>query len=155
MNTTLKSTLQQETKQILGEKDTEIIDIAGQDVADHLKRIENVIPGSKEFLLGLAYKTGSRVANPLTYEVYQQITELLKTGKSINSTAKQLKIPYSTCHYYSKLTPEVVAKLKKKSDEKTKSADKVKSDDKTKSADKVKSDEKTKSAEKVKSGKKA
>ncbi|MDR0622756.1 MAG: hypothetical protein LBJ61_12930 [Deltaproteobacteria bacterium] len=78
-----------------------------------LKRIDGAIPGAMEALLSLALPAGSRRHQPKSYEIYSDIKRHIDAGMSIIGTARTLKIPYSTCHYYTKMTPAQVSELKK------------------------------------------
>jgi hypothetical protein len=86
---------------------------ASLEIFDHLKKINEFLPGTKDSLLGLVYKSGDRVTKPRSYADYLAVRELLDAGITVYSTAKRLKIPYSTCHVYSKMTDDEVKKLKK------------------------------------------
>jgi transaldolase len=87
-------------------------DEKSKEVFAQLKKISNFVPGSTESLLSMALKTGSRVANPKNYQDYLKVKELLDSGVSVFSMPKIVKIPYTTCYAYSKMTTEDIKKLK-------------------------------------------
>jgi hypothetical protein len=49
---------------------------------------------------------------PRNHQDYLKVKECLDRGFSINGTAKFLKLPYTTVHFYAKATGEMVDKLR-------------------------------------------
>ncbi|MDR1110117.1 MAG: hypothetical protein LBP92_05330 [Deltaproteobacteria bacterium] len=89
-----------------------------------LKKIDSYIPGSQDTLLGLAYKAGSRVAARKSYPVYLKLKKLVDSGVTVYSASKLLKIPYSTCYSYNKMTKLEIDRLKSMEKEKKKTINK-------------------------------
>jgi hypothetical protein len=77
-----------------------------------LKKIETIVPGAKEDLLNLASKAGTKVTNPKSYSNYMKVKELIDEGRTIYAICRILRIPYTTCYVYSKMTPEQIERLK-------------------------------------------
>ncbi|MDR2366934.1 MAG: hypothetical protein LBF58_02305 [Deltaproteobacteria bacterium] len=118
------TTLTEETQKLLdaiddGPNDQPIYlldDEEDAEVVEQLRKLDKVIPGSMESLLGLTYKAGAKEGTPKTYEVYLEIRRLIDSGLSINATSKKLRLPYSSCHVYANLPPERVEELKFRSE---------------------------------------
>jgi hypothetical protein len=85
---------------------------ATKEIFTQLKKINEALPGSHQSLLSIVENAGSNQPKPRTYATYLEIMEMVQSGVTVYTTSKRLKIPYSTCHAYTKMTPEQVAKLK-------------------------------------------
>jgi hypothetical protein len=85
---------------------------ATKEIFSQLKKINDALPGAHHSLLSIVENSGGTPSRPRNYATYQEIMRMVASGVTVYSTSKRLKIPYSTCHAYTKMTPEQVAKLK-------------------------------------------
>ncbi|MDR2406375.1 MAG: hypothetical protein LBE27_08415 [Deltaproteobacteria bacterium] len=72
-----------------------------EDLEDRLSIVEDLLK-----------KPPQRQRKQRNYQDYLKVKEAIKRGSSINGTAKMLKLPYTTVHYYATATAEIVEKLK-------------------------------------------
>jgi hypothetical protein len=90
-----------------------VVDIeATKEIFTQLRKINEALPGAHQSLLSIVENAGANPPKPRTYATYLEIMEMVKSGVTVYSTSKRLKIPYSTCHAYTKMTPAQVSKLK-------------------------------------------
>ncbi|MDR2442104.1 MAG: hypothetical protein LBE31_01115 [Deltaproteobacteria bacterium] len=85
---------------------------ATKEIFTQLKKINAALPGAHQSLLSIVENTGDKSPKPRTYARYKAIMESVNSGVTVYTTSKRLKIPYSTCHAYTRMTAEQVAKLK-------------------------------------------
>jgi hypothetical protein len=85
---------------------------ATKEIFNQLKKINDSLPGAHRSLLSIVENTGTNSPRPRSYSTYIEIMKLVKSGVTVYTASKRLKIPYSTCHAYTKMTPDQVSKLK-------------------------------------------
>ena len=85
---------------------------ATKEIFTQLKKINDALPGAHQSLLSIVENAGANPPKPRTYSTYMEIMDMVNSGVTVYTTSKRLRIPYSTCHAYTKMTPAQVAKLK-------------------------------------------
>ena len=92
---------------------TNVFDIeATKEIFSQLKKINEALPGAHQSLLSIVENASYSPPRPRTYSTYLEIMEMINSGVTVYCTSKRLKIPYSTCHAYTKMNPDQVARLK-------------------------------------------